>query len=73
MVVREFHRQRKDGVNLYHIYSDIGKKLIQNETGIVYDDVIDVETAPYTYSESDESIELTAEEALAFILGGSSI
>lgn len=70
MIVKEFYRTRADGVNLYRTYSDEGKKLIQNETGNIYDEAIDVEGAPYTYSESDESVELTAEEALELILGG---
>lgn len=72
MIVKEFYRTRADGVNLYRTYSDEGKKLIQNETGNIYDEAIDVEGAPYTYSESDESVELTAEEALELILGGES-
>lgn len=69
-IVKEFYKTRSDDVNLYRIYSDEGKQIIQNETGIIYGEAIDVEDAPYTYSESDEEIELTAEEALALILGG---
>ena len=57
-------------MKLYRTYSDEGKQIIQNETGILYSEAIDVENAPYTYSESDEVIELTAEEALELILGG---
>lgn len=70
MIIREEYKTRADGVNLFRTYSDAGKMIIQNETGIIYSDAIDVENAPYTYSESDEEIELTAEEALEFILGG---
>ena len=71
MIVREFYRTRNDGVNLYRTYSDEGRLIIQNETGITYDEAIDVENAPYTYSESDEELPgLTAEEALELILGG---
>lgn len=70
MIVKEFYKTRSDGVNLFRVYSDEGKFIIQNETGISYEEAIDVENAPYTYSESDESIELTAEEALELILGG---
>lgn len=51
-------------------YSDEGRDIIQNETGNVYSEAIDVENAPYTYTESDEDVELTAEEALELILGG---
>lgn len=70
MIVKEAYKTRADGVKLYRTYSDEGKKIIQNETGIEYTETIDVENAPYTYTESDEDVELTAEEALALILGG---
>lgn len=73
MIVKEEFKTRADGVKLFRTYSDEGKLLIQNETGIKYAEAIDVENAPYTYSESDEDLEspeLTAEEALAIILGG---
>lgn len=56
MIVREFYKTRKDGVNLYRTYSDAGFYIIQNETSIMYNEAIDVENAPYTYSESDEKI-----------------
>ena len=70
MIVKEEFKTRADGVKLFRTYSDEGKRLIQNETGIEYDEAIDVEGAPYTYTESDENVELTAEEALEIILGG---
>ena len=70
MIVKEEYMTRADGVKLFRNYSDEGRKIIQNETGIEYSEAIDVEKAPYTYSESDEEIELTAEEALEIILGG---
>ena len=73
MIIKEKYKTRADGVNLFRTYSDNGKRIIQNETGIVYDEAIDVENAPYTYTESDEFLddyELTAEEALEVILGG---
>lgn len=69
-IVTELYKTRSDGVKLFRTYSDEGKQIIQNETGILYSEAIDVENAPYTYTESDEEIELTAEEALALILGG---
>lgn len=59
MIVREFYRTRKDGVNLYRTYSDEGFYILQNETNIEYDEAIDVEGAPYTYSETDKPIEPT--------------
>lgn len=57
MIVREFYKTRNDGVNLYRTYSDSGLLIKQNETGNVYDEAIDVENAPYTYSETEEKIE----------------
>lgn len=70
MVIKEFYTTRADGVKLFRTYSDAGKYLIQNETGIEYTEAIDVENAPYTYSEGDDLPELTAEEALDIIVGG---
>lgn len=70
MIIKEFYKTRTDGVKLYRTYSDEGKKIVQNETGVSYDEAIDVENAPYTYTESDEDIELSAEEALDIIVGG---
>lgn len=70
MVIKEYYKARSDGVKLFRSYSDEGKQIIQNETGNMYTEAIDVENAPYTYAESDEGIELSAEEALELILGG---
>ena len=61
-VVREFYKTRNDGVNLYSTYSDIGNYIVQNETQIEYDDAIDVEDAPYTYSETDKPIDESGED-----------
>ena len=57
MIVKEFYRTRNDGVNLYITYSDTDHYVVQNETGIEYAKAIDVEGAPYTYSESERVIE----------------
>lgn len=57
MVIREFYETRDDGVNLYRTYSDEGFYIRQNETGAEYEEAIDIEGAPYTYTESDEKIE----------------
>lgn len=57
MIVKEFLRTRKDGVNLYRIYSDYNMMILQNETGVEYSEAIDVENAPYTYTESNNPIE----------------
>ena len=67
MIQREFYAQRKDGVKLYRTYSDAGLMLRQNETGAEYAEAIDVEGAPYTYTETEtpiETPELTTEERL---------
>lgn len=56
MIIREFYKTRKDGVNLYRIYSDEDYIILQNETGIEYNEAIDVENASYTYSETDKKI-----------------
>ena len=56
MVVTEFYMTRTDGVKLYRTYSDEGKMLIQNETGIKYAEAVDVENSGYTYTETDEDV-----------------
>ena len=57
MIQREFYTQRKDGVKLYRTYSDAGMMIRQVETGNVYAEAIDVESATYTYEETDMSID----------------
>ena len=67
MIQREFYAQRKDGVKLYRTYSDAGMMIRQNETGVEYTEAIDVEDAPYTYTETEtpiETPEMTDEEYL---------
>lgn len=61
MIVKEFYKTREDGVKLYRTYSDENYKIRQIETGIIYDEAIDVENAEYTYEETNEKIE-TSEE-----------
>lgn len=56
MIIKEEYKTRADGVKLFRNYSDEGRKIIQNETGCIYDEAIDVENAPYTYTESDEYV-----------------
>lgn len=64
MLVKDFYEEREDGVKLYRTYSNENFKLRQVETGIIYDEAIDVETSTYTYEETDEPIvENTEEEA----------
>lgn len=61
MIVTEFYTTREDGVKLYRTYSDEGKVILQNETGVKYEEAIDVEGSEYTYTETDELIECSEE------------
>lgn len=68
MIQREFYKQRKDGVKLYRTYSDAEMMIRQNETGVEYAEAVDVESASYTYTETEtpiETSEMTTEEMLA--------
>ena len=49
-----------DGTLIKH-YSDAGFMLLQNETGIMYSDPIDVVPCRYTYSETEQPIEIEEE------------
>lgn len=67
MIKTEFFIEREDGIKLYKTYSDNEKmNLLQNETGIIYSEAIDVENSGYTYSEiekpEEETIELNENE-----------
>lgn len=53
-----------------HTYSDAGFRILQVDTGIVYDDAVD--SVSHTYEETDELIpeeEATADEILDILLG----
>lgn len=68
MIVREFYATRRDGVDLYHTYSDAGYMIRQTQTGTEYAEAVDVADAPYTYTETETPIktpEMTTEEMLA--------
>ena len=56
MIKREFFRTREDGVDLYRTCSDEGCAIKQEETGNIYDEAIDVESANYSYEETEEKI-----------------
>lgn len=58
MIKKEFYLTREDGVNLYRTYSDENFYIQQLPTNEIYDEAIDVETAPYTYVETDKKIEI---------------
>lgn len=70
MIKTEFYETRQDGVNLYRTYSDVGLR-IQQETGSIYDEAIDVENSGHTYVETDEYIseDITDTQALNILLG----
>ena len=57
MIIKELYITRSDGVKLFLNYSDEGVYIRQDQTGIEYTEAIDVETAPYTYTETDKPIE----------------
>lgn len=57
MIIREFYSTRKDGINLYRTYSDAGFTIFRND-GVEYGEAIDVEDAPYTYTESGNKAEV---------------
>lgn len=62
MVITEYFKTRKDGVKLYRTYSDKNYKILQVETGIQYDEAIDIENAPYTYEETDVLVKMVYKE-----------
>ena len=56
-----------------HTWSDSGFRILQTDTGTVYDDAVDQVGVVHEYTETDERVEereFTAEEALALITGG---
>lgn len=57
MIIKELYTTRPDGVKLFLNYSDKGVYIRQDQTGIEYAEAIDVETAPYTYTETNKPIE----------------
>ena len=50
-IQRELAGETAEGVKLYRTFSDEDRKILQNETGIIYDDAVDVESAGFSYSE----------------------
>lgn len=58
MIIKEEYKTREDGVSLYRTYSDIGNYIRQIETGVIYEEAIDVEGALFTYEETEDKIEI---------------
>lgn len=57
MIVKEFYSKRKDGVNLYRNYSDKNVLIQKVGTNEIYAEAIDVESAKFTYTETETPIE----------------
>lgn len=61
MIKNEYYGKNGLGVDLYKTYSDENKMIRQIETGIEYDEAIDVGdengNIRYTYEETDKDIE----------------
>lgn len=64
MIHTEFYRTREDGVKLYRTYSDDNRYVIQEDTGNVYIEAIDVENSGHTYIEGDVIQEEVEQENL---------
>lgn len=62
MIVREYYKTRKDGVNLYRTYSDEQFMIHKIGTEEYYAEAIDVENAPFEYEETSEKIEVEETE-----------
>ena len=57
MIIKEYFSTRKDGVKLNKTYSDSGFYIRKVGTEEIYDEAIDIESAPYEYEETEEKIE----------------
>ena len=47
MIIKEFFRTREDGVKLCRLYSDLGVYIKKVGTSEIYEEVFDVENAPF--------------------------
>jgi hypothetical protein len=54
MIVKEFYKKRKDGVNLIRTFSDKGLQIQKVGTEEIYTEAIDVENAGFEYREVAE-------------------
>lgn len=71
MIITEFFAEREDGVKLYRTSSDSGF-MIEQESGAMFEEAIDVENSGHIYTETDipiSSDELSDSEALSIIMG----
>ena len=65
MILEEFLNNN----TLVRHYSDRGLKLRQIETGLIYDDPIDINPCPYTYEETQEPIDEQTLEYMSVLQG----
>ena len=68
MIVTDNYETREDGVQLVRTYSDLGRKIMRD--GVAYDEAIDPADSGRVYTEVNEPTELTADEALEILTGG---
>ena len=57
MIIREEFKSDYGIVPLYRTFSDNGFRIRQIETGIVYDEAVDIAESTYTYEETDIPID----------------
>ena len=62
MIKKELFMERADGIKLYFIYSDENVYILQVDTGMIYENAVDVEDSPHTYEETDQIINLEEKE-----------
>lgn len=55
-IKKEFCFELADGTKLYRTFSDAGKQILQNETGVIFEDAVDVEGAIFSYSETETNV-----------------
>lgn len=55
-IKKEFCFELADGTKLYRTFSDAGKQILQNETGVIFEDAVDVEGAIFSYSETKTNV-----------------
>lgn len=64
MIRKEYKETRYDGKAIYRTYSDEGKKILQSETGDVYDEAEDVEE--HIYEETAEPVTNTSDAPMSY-------
>lgn len=65
MIKKEEYKTREDGVILFRTYSDTDHYIHKVGTDEIYEEAIDVESAPYVYEETEDIIERHPEDEKA--------